>query len=544
MTYFIFITGGVVSSIGKGLTSASLGALLQARGYKVCIRKLDPYLNIDPGTMNPNQHGEVFVTEDGTETDLDLGHYERFTNSQCTEFDNVTAGKIYSTLLQKERRGDYLGNTVQVIPHITDLIKSVVFTKTENFDFVLCEIGGTVGDIEALPFFEAIRQIGNQLGKNKVQYIHLTLLPYMPASQELKTKPTQHSVKELRAIGIQPDILICRSTKELSADIKQKISLFCNVNEKNVISALDVKTIYEAPIRYYNEELDKRIIEGFNIQDTKEPNLTAWYNILNKINNVDKEINIALVGKYSKANDSYISLIEAINHAAIDAGIKANVKWINARTLKDNIKQKLEFADAILVPGGFGADGVEGKIAAIKYARENKITFMGICLGMQLAVIEFARNICKIKDAYSTEFGETQNPIVALLTEWMKEEAKIIRSHNSDLGGTMRLGAYKCHLLKNSQIHKIYESDIISERHRHRYEFNNHYLKQIESHNMIASGKSPDGNLVEIIELKDHPWFIGVQFHPEFKSRPFVPHPLFLSFIKSAYKHHEKTNKC
>jgi CTP synthase len=537
MTKFIFITGGVVSSIGKGLTSASLGALLQARGYRVCIRKLDPYLNIDPGTMNPTQHGEVFVTDDGAETDLDLGHYERFTNSNCTKCDNVTAGKVYSNLLQKERRGDYLGATVQVIPHVTDLIKEVIFKNTKDFDFVLCEIGGTVGDIEALPFFEAIRQIGNQLGRGKVKYIHLTLIPYMPASQELKTKPTQHSVKELRSIGIQPDILICRSTKPLPDEAKQKIALFCNLHQKNVISALDVKTIYEVPIRYYKEELDKRLIESFKIANAKEPDLQEWYEILEKINAAKDEINVALVGKYSKSNDSYISLIEAITHAAIHVGIKANVKWINARTLKDNVKQTLDFADAILVPGGFGTDGVEGKIAAIKYAREHQVPFLGICLGMQLAVVEFARNVCGLKDALSTEFGKTTNPVIALLTEWVKEDKKEMRSQKSDLGGTMRLGAYDCNLIKGSKSHEIYKKNTISERHRHRYEFNMHYLDSIKEKGMVEAGKSPDGNLVEIIEIKKHPWFIGVQFHPELKSRPFTPHPLFSSFIKAAQKH-------
>lgn len=542
MTRFIFITGGVVSSIGKGVTSASLAALLQARGYKVCLRKLDPYLNVDPGTMSPTQHGEVFVTDDGAETDLDLGHYERFTGNASTRFDNVTTGKIYSTLLQKERRGDYLGATVQVIPHVTNLIKEFIFRNTEDFDFVLCEIGGTVGDIEALPFFEAIRQIGNELGRDRVKYIHLTLLPYIATSKELKTKPTQHSVKELRAIGIQADLLVCRSSKELEEDARKKIALFCNLREENVISALDLSIIYEAPVRYHEEGLDTQIMKEFNITDTKEPNLQKWYDILDKIKSAKKEISIAIVGKYNTLEDSYLSLIEAINHAALHANVKAKVVWISSRGLKDeNLSQKFSDIDAILVPGGFGKDGVKGKIEAIKYARENNIPYLGICLGMQLAVIEFARNVCGIDDAWSTEFDKTNNSIIALMTEWLNKDQREIRSEADDLGGTMRLGAYDCKVIKGTNLSSIYnQANVISERHRHRYEFNIDYIDIIEKNGMCASGISPDGVLVEAVELQNHPWFVGVQFHPEFKSKPFAPHPLFCAFIEAAKKYKAK----
>jgi len=542
MTRFIFITGGVVSSIGKGVTSASLAALLQARGYKVCLRKLDPYLNIDPGTMSPTQHGEVFVTDDGAETDLDLGHYERFTGNASTRFDNVTTGRIYSTLLQKERRGDYLGATVQVIPHVTNLIKEFIFRNTEEFDFVLCEIGGTVGDIEALPFFEAIRQIGNELGRDRVKYIHLTLLPYIATSKELKTKPTQHSVKELRAIGIQADLLVCRSSKELEEDARKKIALFCNLREENVISALDLSIIYQAPIRYHEEGLDTQIIKEFDIKDAKEPNLAKWYDILDKIKSAKKEINIAIVGKYNTLEDSYLSLIEAINHAALHANVKAKLVWVSSRGLnEETLSQKFTDIDAILVPGGFGKDGVKGKIEAIKYARENNIPYLGICLGMQLAVIEFARNVCGIEDAWSTEFDKTNNSIIALMTEWINKDKREKRSEADDLGGTMRLGAYDCKVIKGTNLSSIYnQANIISERHRHRYEFNIDYIDIIEKNGMRASGISPDGVLVEAIELQNHPWFVAVQFHPEFKSKPFAPHPLFCAFIEAAKKYNAK----
>lgn len=537
MTRFIFITGGVVSSLGKGLASASLSALLQARGYKVCLRKLDPYLNVDPGTMSPTQHGEVYVTEDGAETDLDLGHYERFTGVNTTKCDNVTTGQIYSTLLQKERRGDYLGATVQVIPHVTDLIKEFIFRNTKDFDFVLCEIGGTVGDIEALPFLEAIRQISNELPQNTVKFMHLTLLPYIATAKELKTKPTQHSVKELRAIGIQPDLLLCRSSKEVPESDRKKIALFCNVRPENVIEGLDVKTIYEVPLTYHAAGLDNQILDLFGINDAPEPDLSRWHGIMEKMSKSSDEITIAIVYKYN-SNDAYLSLIEALNHAAINASIKLNIKWVNARRLKEGLDQKFNDVDAILVPGGFGDDGIEGKIMAVKYARENNIPFFGICLGMQMAVIEFARNVCNFSDALSTEFGETSNPVIGLMTEWHQKDNIQKRSEKSNLGGTMRLGVYECDLMPNSKTAKIYQSKKIYERHRHRYEFNMNYNEIMAKHGMIFAGKSPDGNLMEIVELENHPWFIGVQFHPEFKSKPFEPHPLFCSFIEAAKNYH------
>ncbi len=537
MTRFIFITGGVVSSLGKGLASASLSALLQARGYKVCLRKLDPYLNVDPGTMSPTQHGEVYVTEDGAETDLDLGHYERFTGVNTTKCDNVTTGQIYSTLLQKERRGDYLGATVQVIPHVTDLIKEFIFRNTKDFDFVLCEIGGTVGDIEALPFLEAIRQISNELPQNTVKFMHLTLLPYIATAKELKTKPTQHSVKELRAIGIQPDLLLCRSSKEVPESDRKKIALFCNVRPENVIEGLDVKTIYEVPLTYHAAGLDNQILDLFGINDAPEPDLSRWHGIMEKMSRSSDEITVAIVYKYN-SNDAYLSLIEALNHAAINASIKLNIKWVNARRLKEGLDQKFNDIDAILVPGGFGDDGIEGKIMAVKYARENNIPFFGICLGMQMAVIEFARNVCNFSDALSTEFGETSNPVIGLMTEWHQKDNIQKRSEKSNLGGTMRLGVYECDLMPNSKTAKIYQSKKIYERHRHRYEFNMNYNEIMAKHGMIFAGKSPDGNLMEIVELENHPWFIGVQFHPEFKSKPFEPHPLFCSFIEAAKNYH------
>ena len=534
MTRFIFITGGVVSSIGKGLSSASLAVLLQARGYKVCLRKLDPYLNVDPGTMNPTQHGEVFVTEDGSETDLDLGHYERFTGIESTKFDNVTTGKIYSTLLKKERRGEYLGATVQVIPHVTNLIKDFIHKNTNKYDFVLCEIGGTVGDIEAMPFFESARQIWNDL-RDMVRFIHVTLLPYIPASRELKTKPTQHSVKELRAIGIQPDLLLCRASKEIPEKEKEKIALFCNVDRKNVISALDMKNLYEAPIKYHEEGIDVRLLESFGLDAvSKNPELTKWYEIIKKIDNATEEITVAIVGKY-KLHDAYISIIESLKHSAIFCGAKLNIKLVLSRGLtEDKIENKLSGVDAVVIPGGFGTEGMDGKIAAIKYARENKVPLLGICLGMQLIVIEFARNVAGITDASSSEFERTKNPVIGLLTEWSKDSAIEKRSNNSDLGGTMRLGAYDTHLRPGTLIQSLYGEDTISERHRHRYEFNSHYEDVLSQCGLVFSGVSHDKKLVETVEVKDHPWFIGVQFHPEFKSRPFATRPLFDGLVKAA----------
>lgn len=537
MARFIFVTGGVVSSIGKGLSSASLAVLLQARGYKVCLRKLDPYLNVDPGTMNPTQHGEVFVTDDGSETDLDLGHYERFTGIETTKFDNVTTGKIYSTLLKKERKGEYLGATVQVIPHVTNLIKDFIYRNTEQYDFVLCEIGGTVGDIEALPFFESARQIWNE-SRNMVRFIHVTLLPYIATSRELKTKPTQHSVKELRAIGIQPDILLCRASKDIPDKEKEKIALFCNVDQRNVISALDVKTLYEAPIKYHQEGIDIRLLESFGIDSSKTvPDLTKWQNIIDKIESASEEITIAIVGKY-KLYDAYISIIESIKHAAISSLVKVNIKVVLSRGLKDDkIQEKLANVDAIIVPGGFGTEGIDGKLHTITYARENNIPFLGICLGMQLAVVEFARNVAGISDASSTEFEDTTNPVIGLLTEWSKDSIVEKRDKTSDLGGTMRLGAYDTYLEEGTLIRSLYNSDKISERHRHRYEFNSGYKEILSKHGLVFSGVSQDRKLMETIEMKNHPWFIGVQFHPEFKSRPFKIHPLFDGLVKAAIKY-------
>lgn len=537
MTRFIFITGGVVSSLGKGIASSSLGALLQARGYSVRLRKLDPYLNIDPGTMSPTQHGEVFVTDDGAETDLDLGHYERFTDVDARRGDNVTAGRIYSDLLTKERRGDYLGGTVQVIPHVTNLIKEFILNGTQDTDFVLCEIGGTVGDIEGLPFFEAIRQLGNELGRDRAIYIHLTLVPYIAAAKELKTKPTQHSVKELRSIGIQPNILLCRSDKEIPLSERKKIALFCNVPVEAVIQALDTDTIYRVPINYHKEGLDVQVLRAFGLPADREPDLTKWEKVIEAIESPKGEVTIGIVGKYTSLKDSYKSLIEALDHAGIANKVKVNLRWINSRTFSgDKAKKSLKDVDGILVPGGFGKSGAEGKIAAVKYARENKIPYFGICFGMQMAVIEIARNLAGIKEANSSEFGPCKDPVVGLMTEWTKAGDRETRSAIGNLGGTMRLGAYDCILKKGSKTAKIYGRGEISERHRHRYEVNINYRRQLEKAGLIFSGLSPDSELPEIVELKDHPWFIGVQFHPELKSRPFAPHPLFASFIKAAGK--------
>jgi len=535
---FIFITGGVVSSLGKGLASASLAALLQARGYKVKIRKLDPYLNVDPGTMNPIQHGEVFVTDDGTETDLDLGHYERLTEVQSGRLDNVTAGKIYSELLRKERKGDYLGATVQVIPHVTNLIKEFIKNDTAGLDFLICEIGGTIGDIEGLPFYEAARQLSYDLGLDKNSnkrtiFIHLTLIPYIKTAKELKTKPTQHSVKELRTIGIQPDILLCRSEYNIPQLEREKIALFCNVNKASVIPAIDQNSIYEVPLRLSEEGLDERVLAEFNISSSQKPNLKKWLDINEKVKNLKKKVTVAIVGKYVSLSDAYKSLLEAIDHAGINNNTRVEIKWVNSKTLnQENVATKLADIDGIIVPGGFGESGVEGKIFATQYAREKKIPYLGICFGMQLAVIEFARNVVGIKDATSAEFGDAENPIVGLMQQWFSKDGLNIRVKNNDLGGSMRLGGYECVLKKGSKIAKIYGKSEIRERHRHRYEVNINYKDKLEAKGMMFSGLSPDGKLPEVIELKDHPWFIGVQFHPEFTSTPFNPSPLFNDFVK------------
>jgi len=539
MARYIFVTGGVVSSLGKGLSSASLAYLLQSRGFKVRIRKLDPYLNVDPGTMSPFQHGEVFVTDDGAETDLDLGHYERFSGISAKQSDNITTGKIYNDVLKKERKGKYLGKTVQVIPHVTDRIKEFIKNDVKNEDFIICEIGGTVGDIESLPFIEAIRQFSNDVGKKNTLFIHLTLVPYMRASDEIKTKPTQHSVKELRSIGIQPDIIICRSERAIPLDQRKKISLFCNVDIKNVIQTIDVKTIYEAPISFNNEKLDQQVLDYFQLKSKKKVNLNPWKKITKIVLNPKKHVNIAIIGKYVNLKDAYKSLDEALVHGGIDNNLKVNLARIESDNLKPSeIKNKLKNVSGILIPGGFGKRGTEGKIAAIKYARVNKIPFLGICFGMQMAIIEFARNVLKIKSASSSELNQKCIPVVGLIHEW-KKDGKIIKGTNVDLGGTMRLGLYEAELLSNSLIRSIYNSRTIKERHRHRYEVNVNYKNKYEKKGLIFSGNSPDKNLPEIIELKNHPWFIGVQFHPEFKSRPLTPHPLFSSFIKAA-KNHKK----
>ena len=534
MARYVFVTGGVVSSIGKGLSSASLAALLQLRGFKVRIRKLDPYLNVDPGTMNPFQHGEVFVTDDGAETDLDLGHYERFTGISATQSDNITTGGIYSDIIKKERKGDYLGGTVQVVPHVTDRIKKFISHDIKNEDFVICEIGGTVGDIESLPFLEAIRQFSNDTEKKNSLFIHLTLVPYLKASGELKTKPTQHSVKELRSLGIQPDIIICRSEKKIPIPERKKISLFCNVNIENVIETVDVRTIYEAPISFHKEKLDDRVLSHFNIKSKKIPNLTKWKNITTKVLNTTKDVNIGIIGKYVNLKDAYKSLDEALTHGGIANNLKVNLSRIDSKHLKSqNLKSALKDVSGILIPGGFGKRGSEGKIAAIKYARLNNIPFFGICFGMQMAIIEAARNLLNIKNASSSEFGNNCTPVVGLLEEWQKGKERF-KGSEKDLGGTMRLGLYEAILKRNSLISKIYSMKKIKERHRHRYEVNIKYKDEFEKKGLIFSALSPDGLLPEIIELKNHPWFVGVQFHPEFKSRPFTPHPLFSSFVKAA----------
>jgi len=533
---YIFVTGGVVSSLGKGISAAALGALLQARGYSVRIKKLDPYINVDPGTMSPYQHGEVFVTDDGAETDLDLGHYERFTGVPARQSDNITTGRIYQNVINKEREGKYLGSTVQVIPHVTDEIKSFITKDIEKTDFIIVEIGGTVGDIESLPFLEAIRQFGNEVGKKKAIYIHLTLVPYISTSNEQKTKPTQHSVKELREIGIQPNILLCRCDREIDINQIDKIALFCNVSSKDVIQALDVNNIYSVPVVYHKEKLDLQVLKHFSIKP-KNINLVKWKNIVKAAYNVKSTIDVGIVGKYTDLPDAYKSLYEALVHGALANNIGINIKWINSEILENNnINKELKGIDSIIVPGGFGERGIEGKINAIKYARKNKIPFLGICLGLQLSVIEFSRNVLKLKDANSSEFANTDNNVIGLLTEWLREGKKEIRSKKSDVGGTMRLGAYPCKIEKNTLAYKIYKSANIKERHRHRYEVNAEYEKKLSLKGLIFSGKSPDGSLPEIIELKAHPWFLGVQFHPELKSRPFKPHPIFKSFIEATKK--------
>ncbi|QQG35360.1 MAG: CTP synthase [Micavibrio aeruginosavorus] len=535
MTRFVFITGGVVSSLGKGLASAALGALLQARGYTTRLCKMDPYLNVDPGTMSPFQHGEVFVTDDGAETDLDLGHYERFTGRPAQKSDNITTGRIYLNVLQRERRGDYLGATVQVIPHITDEIKNFIREKDGSADFVLVEVGGTVGDIEGLPFLEAIRQFGNEMGDERSLFIHVTLLPYIPAAGELKTKPTQHSVKELMSVGIRPRILLCRSDRPIEQEELRKIGLFCNIDEDKVIPALDVSTIYEVPLTYHREGLDVQVLDCFGIKEPKRPDLKVWNDIVHRVKEPEGSVDIAVVGKYTNLTDSYKSLNEALVHGGIANNVKVNLRFIESTTFEqENPSDYLHNIHGILVPGGFGERGALGKIKAAQFARERKVPYFGICFGMQLAVVEAARNLLLLEGASSTEFGVCKDPIVGLMTEWVKGNAKEERSADGDLGGTMRLGAYKAVLKRGSKAEAIYGATEISERHRHRYEVNTNYKDRLEQHGLRFSGMSPDGILPEIVEYEDHPWFIGVQFHPELKSKPFDPHPLFVSFIDAA----------
>ncbi|MGI9439746.1 MAG: CTP synthase [Parvibaculales bacterium] len=535
MARYIFITGGVVSSLGKGLASAALGALLQARGYKVRLRKLDPYLNVDPGTMSPYQHGEVYVTDDGAETDLDLGHYERFTGEPASRGDNVTTGQIYQDILTKERRGDYLGGTVQVIPHVTDAIKHFITSNVDDVDFVLCEIGGTVGDIEGLPFFEAIRQLYNDLPRQRAVFMHLTLLPFIPSAGEMKTKPTQHSVKELRSIGIQPDILMCRCDRPIPESEKKKIGLFCNVRESAVIEARDVDSIYAVPHAYHAEGLDTEILAAFGIDDAPPPDLGLWDEVLTALRDPEGEVNIAVVGKYTELKDAYKSLIESLQHGGIANQVKVNIAWMDAEIFeREDAATYLEKVHGILVPGGFGHRGAEGKIAAANFARTRNVPYFGICYGMQMAVLEAVRNMCGVRDATSSEFGLAGTLAIGLMTEWANGDMLEKRGADGDMGGTMRRGAYEAFLQEGSRIAEIYGTRIISERHRHRYEVNMAFREMLESKGMMVSGVSPDGVLPEIVEIADHPWFIGVQFHPELKSRPFAPHPLFASFIEAA----------
>ena len=535
MARYIFITGGVVSSLGKGLASAALGALLQARGYTVRLRKLDPYLNVDPGTMSPTQHGEVFVTDDGAETDLDLGHYERFTGCPASKQDNITTGRIYQEIIAKERRGDYLGGTVQVIPHVTNHIKEFVVAGHEPYDFVLVEIGGTVGDIEGLPFFEAIRQLGNDLPRNHAVFVHLTLLPYIPTAGELKTKPTQHSVKELRSIGIQPNILLCRSDREIPREERRKLALFCNVRETAVIEARDVDSIYDVPRAYHEAGLDREVLAAFGIEPAPKPDMTRWNAVSEAVHNPEGEVTIAVVGKYTGLKDAYKSLIEALGHGGMANRVRVKLDWIESEIFEGgDPAPHLEHVHGIMVPGGFGQRGAEGKILAARFARERKVPYFGICFGMQMAVIEAARSLAGIEAANSTEFGPTSEPVVGLMTEWIRGNELETRKQGGDLGGTMRLGAYRAHLDAGSKIAGIYKTCDITERHRHRYEVNTAYRAQLEAKGLRFAGMSPDGVLPETVEFTDHPWFIGVQYHPELKSRPFEPHPLFASFIAAA----------
>jgi len=532
-TKFIFVTGGVVSSLGKGIAASSLGALLQARGYSVRLRKLDPYLNVDPGTMSPFQHGEVYVTEDGTETDLDLGHYERFTGVSALASDSTTTGKIYSSVLAKERRGDYLGATIQVVPHIIDEIKAFITGNLKGEDFLICEIGGTVGDIEGLPFLEAIRQLSNDLGRENTLFVHLTLVPYIAAAGELKTKPTQHSVKELLSFGIQPDILLCRCDRPIPKEAKHKLGLFCNVHPERVIEAKDIDTIYQVPVSYHQEGLDSQVCHYFGLDVKKDVQLEKWHTVVDRIHHPDGYVDIAIVGKYVQLLDAYKSLSEAFVHAGIANNVKVNLHWLDSEN-PETFEDELVGMHGVLVPGGFGERGIAGKLKAIQIAREKKIPYLGICLGMQLAVIEAARNLLGLKDASSTEFGPTPTPIVAMMTEWMDGQSLQNRSKEGNLGGTMRLGSYPCKIQKGSLAHKIYDSSSIEERHRHRYEVNMTYHDRLKEAGLIFTGLSPDEQLPEIVERQDHPWFVGVQFHPELKSRPFDPHPLFVSFIEAA----------
>jgi CTP synthase len=535
MARYIFITGGVVSSLGKGLAAAALGALLQARGYTVRLRKLDPYLNVDPGTMSPYQHGEVFVTDDGAETDLDLGHYERFTGTPARKDDNITTGRIYQEIIAKERRGDYLGATVQVIPHVTNAIKEFVLEGNEGSDFVLIEIGGTVGDIEGLPFFEAIRQLGNDLPRGHCVYIHLTLLPFIPSAGELKTKPTQHSVKELRSIGVQPDILLCRTDRAIPEDERRKLGLFCNVRETAVVEARDVDSIYDVPRAYHLAGLDREVLAAFGIEPAPKPDMNRWNAVMERIRNPEGEVTIAVVGKYTGLKDAYKSLNEALAHGGLANRVRVNLDWIESEIFESaDPAAHLEHVNGILVPGGFGQRGTEGKILAARFARERKVPYFGICFGMQMAVIEAARSLAGIEGAGSTEFGPCDEPVVGLMTEWMRGNQLEQRMAEGDLGGTMRLGAYTARLNEGSRIAQIYGDTQISERHRHRYEVNTAYRQRLEDKGVHFAGLSPDGLLPETVEFPDHPWFIGVQYHPELKSRPFEPHPLFASFIAAA----------
>ncbi|MBS3651330.1 CTP synthase [Pseudaminobacter sp. 19-2017] len=535
MARYVFITGGVVSSLGKGIAAAALGALLQARGYRVRIKKLDPYLNVDPGTMSPYQHGEVFVTDDGAETDLDLGHYERFTGRSANQSDNITTGRIYKNIIERERRGDYLGATVQVIPHVTDEIKNFVLDGNEDYDFVLCEIGGTVGDIEAMPFLEAIRQLGNDLPRNGAVYVHLTLMPYIPTAGELKTKPTQHSVKELREIGIAPDILLVRADRPIPNEERRKLSLFCNVRESAVIQALDVGHIYDVPMAYHKEGLDGEVLAAFGIEPAPKPRMEAWQDVARRIHNPEGEVTIAVVGKYTGLKDAYKSLIEALSHGGLANNVRVKLDWIESEIFeKEDPAPFLEKVHGILVPGGFGERGSEGKILAAKFARERKVPYFGICFGMQMACIEAARSLAGIEGASSTEFGPAKEPVVGLMTEWLRGNMLEKRMAAGDLGGTMRLGAYEARLQSGSRIAEIYGDTTISERHRHRYEVNIDYKQRLEECGLVFAGMSPDGVLPETVEYPDHPWFIGVQYHPELKSRPLEPHPLFASFIAAA----------